>query len=112
MYGTRLYMQQVNHKSRMANSTILVLLNTRANEGHKSISEMTKPNAEMPWGNRFAFMPLPIPKLTATKSSAPLSFVLYAKRIIQRQRYSASAYLTDKLLEAVRKVKGPKVRST
>ncbi|XP_071905888.1 wax ester synthase/diacylglycerol acyltransferase 9-like [Coffea arabica] len=61
----------------------------------------------MPWGNRFAFLPLPIPKLTATESSNPLSFVLEAHQIIQRQRNSTSVLLTSYLMETMRKVKGP-----
>ena len=59
----------MNHESSEANCTAVVLLNTRYAAGYKSVSEMIKPNAEMPWGNRFAFLPLPIPKLTATESS-------------------------------------------
>ena len=73
MLGTRSYMQQVNHKSSATNSTVLVvvLLYTRAIAGYKSISETVKTNAEIPWGNHFAFLPLSIPKLYANKSSGP-----------------------------------------
>ena len=72
MLATRLYMQQVNHKSSATNSTVLVvLLYTRAIAGYKSISETVITNAEIPWGNHFAFLPLLIPKLYANKSSGP-----------------------------------------
>ena len=55
-YGTWLYMQEmsgqestatINATSNESNSTALVLLNTRM------LEEMTKPEAEMPWGNLF-----------------------------------------------------------
>lgn len=97
----------MNHESSVANCTAIVLLNTRYAAGYKSVSEMIKPNAETPWGNRFSMLAISIPKLTAAEASNPLSFVLDAHRIIQRRRNSASVLLTSKLLETMRKVMGP-----
>ncbi|KAL2483250.1 O-acyltransferase (WSD1-like) family protein [Forsythia ovata] len=107
IFGTRLYMQKVNEDSGKAKSTALVLLNTRAIGGYKSVSEMIKPNAEMPWGNRFAFLQVPIPKLTASELNSPLKFVKKARQLIKRQRNSASVYLTGQFLDTIRKFRGP-----
>ncbi|KAJ6418999.1 hypothetical protein OIU84_029160 [Salix udensis] len=59
--GTRLYMETLSPGSRSANSSSLVLLNTWVFTGYKSIEEMVKPNAELPWGNHFAFLNIPLP---------------------------------------------------
>ncbi|KAL2483332.1 O-acyltransferase (WSD1-like) family protein [Forsythia ovata] len=111
IYGTRLYMQRENKDSSEENCTALVLLNTRAIGGYKSVSEMIKPNAEMPWGNRFAFLHVPFPKLTDSELDKPLKFVDKAHQMIKRQRNSASVYLIGQLLEAIRKIRGPEATS-
>nr|GLL34742.1 O-acyltransferase WSD1-like [Ipomoea trifida] len=112
-YGTRLYMQEIDRETCNAECTALVLFNTRAMGGYKSVSEMIKPNAEMPWGNRFTFLPFAIPKLRSPAgagdgdSSNPLRFIYNAHRMVKRQRNSASVYLTSQLLEFSRKLRGP-----
>ncbi|CAA3028857.1 O-acyltransferase WSD1-like [Olea europaea subsp. europaea] len=111
MYGTRLYMQRANQDSSKEKCTALVLLSTRAIGGYKSVSEMIKPNAEMPWGNRFTFLHVPIPKLTASELNNPLKLVDKAHQIIKRQRNSASVYLIGQFLEAIRKIRGPEATS-
>nr|XP_018622808.1 uncharacterized protein LOC104086092 isoform X2 [Nicotiana tomentosiformis] len=107
IYGTRLYMQGINKETSNGKCTALVLFNTRAVGGYKSVSEMIKPNSEMPWGNHFTFLPVSLPKLTSTDSLNPLGFVQKARRVIKRQRNSASVFLTGRLLEILRKVEGP-----
>lgn len=109
IYGTRLYMQGINQETSNGKCTALVLFNTRAVGGYKSVSEMIKPNSEMPWGNHFTFLPVSLPKLTSTDSLNPLGFIEKARRIIKRQRNSASVFLTGRLLEILRKVEGPEV---
>ncbi|KAE9445211.1 hypothetical protein C3L33_22890, partial [Rhododendron williamsianum] len=87
--GTRLYMQQSsstkddhdNQQQGNTNATALVVLNTRAPGGYTTIEEMVKPKSKMPWGNRFTFLHVSIPKLTggATDDHAnlnPLRFIL------------------------------------
>ncbi|KAL3821462.1 hypothetical protein ACJIZ3_007367 [Penstemon smallii] len=106
-YGTRVYMQRSNKKSGEAKSTALVLLNTRAIGGYKSVSEMVKPDAEMPWGNRFAFLHISLPKLTNSDDQNPLKFVKKARQMIKRQRNSGTVYLTAQLLNFIRKIRGP-----
>ncbi|KAI3457227.1 hypothetical protein Pfo_013890 [Paulownia fortunei] len=106
-FGTRLYMQKTSQESGKAKSTALVLLNTRAVGGYKSVDEMIKPDSEMPWGNRFAFLQVPIPKLSAAELENPLRFVKKANRTIKRQRNSAAVYLTGQLLNLIRKIRGP-----
>ncbi|XP_031092752.1 O-acyltransferase WSD1-like [Ipomoea triloba] len=109
-YGLRLYMQETDRETCNAECTALVVFNTRAMGGYKSVSEMIKPNAEMPWGNRITFLHLTIPKLrppAAGDSSNPLRFIYNAHRMVKRQRNSASVYLTSQLLEFSRKLRGP-----
>ncbi|CAK9145433.1 unnamed protein product [Ilex paraguariensis] len=109
--GTRLYMQATSHELGDAESTALVVLNTRAVAGYKSISEMLKPDSEMPWGNNFGFLHIPIPKLSVAESSDPLSFILKAHQLIKRKRNSFAVHLTSTLLEAMRKLRGPEATS-
>ncbi|KAA8524362.1 hypothetical protein F0562_010785 [Nyssa sinensis] len=92
-------MQDTNHELSNTESTALVLLNTRNIGGYKSLKDMIKPNAEMPWGNHFAFLHISVPNLTKTEFSNPLDFVLKAHRLI--------VCLTARLLESLRKFKGP-----
>lgn len=112
-YGIRLYMQEMSQESTTINattdshSTALVLLNTRMLGGYKSIEEMTKPEADMPWGNRFAFLHIPIPNLA--QLSNPLDFVLYCQKAIDRKRNSLAVYLNGSFLEIMKKIKGPNV---
>ncbi|GFP86401.1 o-acyltransferase wsd1 [Phtheirospermum japonicum] len=106
--GTRLYMQKTSERSGEAKSTALVLLNTRAVGGYKSVDEMVKPGSEMPWGNRFAFLHVPLPKLTApVLQNNPLRFVRKAHRTIKRQRNSAAIYVTGQFLNLITKLRGP-----
>ena len=107
--GTRLYMQKVDEESIKSNTTALVLLNTRAIGGYKSIDEMIKPRSDSPWGNRFAFLQVPMPKLTRDELLDPLGFVKRAHKIIKRQKNSAAVYLTGQLLRFITMVKGHEV---
>ncbi|KAE8075952.1 hypothetical protein FH972_014632 [Carpinus fangiana] len=105
-YGTRLCMQEISHKSSNADSTALVLLNTRKVRNYKPIKEMSA-DSEAPWGNRIAFLHVPIPKFSDPKFSNPLEYVLEAQKIIKKRRTSLGVYLTDKLLDIVKKLRGP-----
>ncbi|KAE9457678.1 hypothetical protein C3L33_10431, partial [Rhododendron williamsianum] len=121
--GTRLYMQasssshgdeeqQQQQQQGNANATALVVLNTRAIGGYKTIGEMVKPNSEMPWGNQFTFLHVTIPKLKHSENddqtnSNPIRFVKDAHRMIKRKRNSAAVYLTGRMLEILRKFRGP-----
>ncbi|CAN4104975.1 unnamed protein product [Withania somnifera] len=107
IYGTRLYMQGVNQESCNGNCTAMVLFNTRVLGGsYKSISDMIRPDSDMPWGNHFTFLPVSLPKLTNNNNN-PLEFVKKAHRIIDRKKNSASVWLTGKLLDFLRKLRGP-----
>ncbi|CAK9149498.1 unnamed protein product [Ilex paraguariensis] len=109
--GTRLYMQATGHEFGSADSTALVLFNTRAMEGYKSVNEMVKTNSEMPWGNRFTFLQVSIPKLTVADSSNPLRFVFEAHQLIKRKRNSFAVVLNSMLLETLRKLRGSEAAS-
>ncbi|KDP24069.1 hypothetical protein JCGZ_25726 [Jatropha curcas] len=109
--GNRMYMEAMSKGSGQARTTSLVLLNTRMFEGYKSVQEMTKPNAEFPWGNHITFLSVPIPKLSGTDPKDPLQFVWKARQIIQRKRASFAVYLTAKYLQLVNKFRGPEALS-
>jgi hypothetical protein len=102
-------MQEISLESSKAHSTALVLLNTRMIRAYKSVKEMVEPDSEAPWGNRFAFLHVPIPEFKDPKSLDPLEFVWEAHRIIKRKRSSLDVYLTSRLLEIMRKLRGPEV---
>ncbi|RVW46895.1 O-acyltransferase WSD1 [Vitis vinifera] len=108
-FGTRLYMQSMNHASRNANSTALVLLNTRVISGYKSLKEMTASDSSSQWGNQFAFLHVTLPELADAKFTSPLDFVAKAQQTIQRKRNSLAVHLTGRLLETLRKYRGPEV---
>ncbi|KAG9148773.1 hypothetical protein Leryth_027426 [Lithospermum erythrorhizon] len=107
MMGTRMYMQDEEKESSYANSTALVLLNTRTVGGYKSVSDMLKPKTNTPWGNHFAFLHIPLPEFTNSEWSNPLNFVIKAHQIIKKKRDSASVLLTGKFLDALRRLRGP-----
>ncbi|XP_073058383.1 wax ester synthase/diacylglycerol acyltransferase 11-like [Primulina eburnea] len=110
--GIRLYMQEMSHDSRNADSTALVLLNTRNIAGYKSIPEMIEPDAESPWGNQFAFLHVSVPVLTEEELSNPLSIVFKARAAINRKRNSSAVLLTGKLLDTMRKFRGPEATAS
>ncbi|XP_038887587.1 O-acyltransferase WSD1-like isoform X2 [Benincasa hispida] len=109
--GIRLYMQEHNPESSQANSSALILLNTRKAKAYKSVKEMVKTNTDAPWGNKIAFLPVPIPKLidSTTLASTPLEFVKKAKEKIMLQRSPVSVFLAAKFFEMVKNVTGPEV---
>lgn len=101
----------MSQDSSKAQSTAVVLLNTRVFRGYESVKDMVKPNAKTPWGNRFAFLHVSIPHLTDdATSSNPLEFVLKAQQIISAKKNSLAVYLTAQLLEILKKFRGPEVR--
>ncbi|OIV90156.1 hypothetical protein TanjilG_01610 [Lupinus angustifolius] len=108
-FGLRLYMQEINLKSSKAESTALVLLNARNIKGYKSIKEMVDNtnNNGASWGNRFAFLHIPIPKLSETRFSNPLEFIFEAHKEITRKKNSLATPLTGMLLNMVKKLRGP-----
>ncbi|XVF72013.1 hypothetical protein PTKIN_Ptkin12aG0087400 [Pterospermum kingtungense] len=112
LFGTRLYMQGTSsNKLSSEHCTALVLMNTRNIGGYKSVKEMVKPAAESLWGNKFAFLHVPIPELTGVESCNPLEFVWKTQKVIQRKKDSRAVFLTAQLLEVLRKFKGPEAAS-
>ncbi|XP_020088027.1 O-acyltransferase WSD1-like [Ananas comosus] len=109
-YGIQLYIQAMNQNNIATATnkvTALVLLNTRNISSYQSVDEMTKPNARSPWGNQFGFMHVSLPTCANAESADPLYFVLQAKKIIKAKRNSLVVYLTGRLLETLRRIKGP-----
>ncbi|XP_054819689.1 wax ester synthase/diacylglycerol acyltransferase 4-like [Prosopis cineraria] len=104
--GIRLYMQEINNESRVANCTALVLLNTRDVEGYQSVDDMLNAKARGPWGNHISFLHVPVPKLENGRISNPLEFVWEAHSIIKRKKQSLVVPLTGMLLDIERKIKG------
>lgn len=110
--GIRQYMKAMDYDLRNAQSTALVLLNTRNIAGYKSVSDMVHREPDSAWGNQFAFLHVPVPDLATEGSVDPLGFVLKARELIKRKRESAAVVLTGKLLETLRKYRGPEVHPT
>jgi len=63
-YGIRLYMEEMNAKTKRANSTAVVMLNTRNIGGYQSLQEMQKSESKGLWGNQISFLQIPIPKVS------------------------------------------------
>ncbi|XP_047182732.1 wax ester synthase/diacylglycerol acyltransferase 5-like [Vigna umbellata] len=106
-FGIQLYMKAKNHRSRTAETTALVLLNTRNIRAYISAKEMHATNSKAPWGNRFHFMHVPVPMISDKKELNPLEFVLDAKKSINRQRNSLAVPMTGVLLRLLNQIKGP-----
>ncbi|XP_060672753.1 wax ester synthase/diacylglycerol acyltransferase 4-like [Ziziphus jujuba] len=99
-------MQEINEESTNSNCIAIVLLNTTMLMDYASVNEMMKPDSKTPWGNRFAFLHIPIPKIRNDQFSNPLDIVRYAQKVMGRKRKSLSVYLNGRLLEMVKKLKG------
>lgn len=92
-------MEKEKQGSGKVKSTSLVLLNTRMFGGYKSVQDMVKPKAELPWGNHFAFLSVNIPKLThSDEAKDPLKFVFKAQKIIKKKRTSFAVFITARYL--------------
>ncbi|KAL5989847.1 hypothetical protein ACLOJK_010742 [Asimina triloba] len=113
-HGVRLYMQSSAHNSSDDDGrvTAMVLLNTRVIGQYQSVKEMMDPDAESPWGNQFGFLHVSVPPLSKkiNGQDRPLEFVFKAREMIQRKRNSLAVVLTGRILELIRKIKGPEVR--
>ncbi|KAI4353736.1 hypothetical protein L6164_002667 [Bauhinia variegata] len=108
-YGIRLYIQELDFKKKTANSTALVLLNTRNIGGYQSIQDMMKTDSKSPWGNYISFLHVPIPTLSKDRLSNPLRFVKKAHEIIKKKRRYFSVFLVGWLLEMEMKLRGREV---
>ncbi|KAK7404997.1 hypothetical protein VNO78_06110 [Psophocarpus tetragonolobus] len=97
----------IDYMARKANSTAVVMLNTRNIRGYQSVKEMQKPELKGLWGNKISFLQVPIPKLSQSKISNPLEFVWNAQKLIKRKRRSFSVYLIGLLLDLEMKLRGP-----
>lgn len=107
LLGTRLYMKEKNHDSINANSTVLVLFNTREFRSYVPVKDMLEPKAKTPWGNYFAFLHVPIPKLDDHSTDNPLEFVCKAREIINAKKSSLASHLTGRFLHILKTLRGP-----
>ncbi|KAK4281009.1 hypothetical protein QN277_012557 [Acacia crassicarpa] len=105
-YGTRLYMQGVDDKSRAAKSTALILMNTRNTESYQSVNDMLSAQAKGSWGNQVSFLHVPIPQLEDERISNPLDFIWEVHHIIERKKQSLVVPLNGMLLDMETKLKG------
>jgi hypothetical protein len=104
-------MQENNSKSsKYSESTALVMLNTRNIRGYQSVREMIDKTAKKNgWGTKYAFLHIPIPKLSDANIANPLEFIWKAHKQISRKKSSWATPLTGMLLNMVDKLKGPEV---
>ncbi|XP_077252272.1 wax ester synthase/diacylglycerol acyltransferase 4-like [Tasmannia lanceolata] len=105
-YGIQLYVQSEGSPCHASRVTALVLLSTRMISGYQSVEEMTKPDAKSAWGNQFGFIHVAVPPCADVEKADPLGFVYYAKEVVKRKRSSLAVYLTGRLLETVRRLRG------
>eukprot|EP01018_Ginkgo_biloba_P010243 Gb_13461 [translate_table: standard] len=106
--GEKQYVEQSNDiltKMKSLRVTALALVNTRALSGLQNLEEMMKTNTQMPWGNHFGFLHVPIP---VGKFENPLDFVRRAKRSLNRKKMSLEVFVTGRLLCYLAKFKGAK----
>lgn len=80
--------------------TALVLMNTRARSGSKTV----KPNSEAAWGNRFGYLHVGIPM---EKLDNPLDMLGKVKENLDRKKMSFAIFIMGKVLGYVTKLKGP-----
>ncbi|XP_054811801.1 wax ester synthase/diacylglycerol acyltransferase 4-like isoform X1 [Prosopis cineraria] len=104
-YGIRQYMQEMKSKGK-ADSTAVVMFNTRQIEGYQSVKDMLQPNSKSRWGNQISFLQVSIPKLNQASISNPLEFVWKAHKLIQKKRKSFSVFLIGWLLGLEMKFRG------
>ena len=102
-------MQEMKGKGGKANSTAIVMFNTRQVEGYRSVKDMLNPNSKGRWGNHISFLQMPIPKMNQASSSNPLEFVWKAHELIQKKRKSFSVFLIGWLLDLEMKLRGHEV---
>ncbi|KAI9086828.1 hypothetical protein K1719_031422 [Acacia pycnantha] len=105
-YGIRQYMQEIKAKAGKANSTAVVMFNTREVEGYCSVKDMLQPNSKGRWGNQISFLQMSIPKMNQARISNPLEFVWKAHNLIQKKRKSFSVFLIGWLLGLEMKLRG------
>ncbi|XP_058730388.1 wax ester synthase/diacylglycerol acyltransferase 4-like [Vicia villosa] len=110
-YGIRLYMEEMNEKTKTSNSTALVMLNTRNIGGYQSLKEMQKPEYKGLWGNKISFLQIPIPKPNQSGILNPLEFVWEAREVIKRKKSSFSVHLIGLLMDLEMKLRGPEAVS-
>ncbi|KAI3878880.1 hypothetical protein MKW92_049265 [Papaver armeniacum] len=110
-YGIRLYMETASKGAGSARSTALVLLNTREITTYQSVEEMGKSETKGPWGNNFGFIHVSIPDATNLDTSNPLEFVFEATKMLTKKKNSLVVYLTGKLIDLMRKLRGPEETS-
>lgn len=107
-YGIRLYMQDIDHKSKTLKSTALVMASTRNVKDYQSVQDMLK-TEEGAWGNHITFLHVSMPNLKDMPISNPLQFVLKAHTSIKRKRNSFTTIMTSKLLLMKNKFQGTEV---
>ncbi|KAK7340269.1 hypothetical protein VNO77_20971 [Canavalia gladiata] len=106
-HGIRLYMKDIDNRSRKLKSTALVTVNIRNVEDYHRVQDMLKTKGKDAWGNQIASLHVSIPKLEDDPISNPLHFVRKAHTSIKRKRNSFSTHMTGMLLMMKNKFKGP-----
>ncbi|CAI0548689.1 unnamed protein product [Linum tenue] len=105
--GTRMYMKEMEPGSEDAETTSIVVLNTRMLRSYNSVHDMMMSKAtESPWGNHFAFLHVGLPKLESTMARRSLEFLKATQKVIQKKRSSVAVHLNGGLIQLYRKLRG------
>lgn len=102
-------MEQCVEGSGNANSTALVLMNTRLLRDYVPIEDMFKPDSKTPWGNYFTFMHVPIPKLDQLHHNS-LQFVSKTRDVIKAKKTSLAPHITARVIQFLTKLRGSEVQ--
>ena len=108
-YGIRLYMEEINYKTRASHTTAVAMLNVRNVKGYQSVKDMMRKGTKGQWGNQISFLQVPVPKLSESRKSNPLEFVWKAHKIMKKKRHSFSVFLVGWLLDLEMKLRGHEV---
>ncbi|CAI0548792.1 unnamed protein product [Linum tenue] len=126
--GTRMYMKEMEPGSEDAETTSIVVLNTRMLRSYNSVHDMMMSKAtESPWGNHFAFLHVGLPKLMvggatgnddnggrqeSTMARRSLEFLKATQKVIQKKRSSVAVHLNGGLIQLYRKLRGSEAASS
>ncbi|PIA56366.1 hypothetical protein AQUCO_00700591v1 [Aquilegia coerulea] len=102
-YGIHLYSKKVGKSLTESQKTALVVLNTRMLNGYRNLDEMLEKNL---WGNKFSFIHIPMPTHSDGEKVDLKTFILEARKIIQRNRNSMAVLLNGLLLALMDKFQG------
>ncbi|KAJ3685097.1 hypothetical protein LUZ61_014261 [Rhynchospora tenuis] len=106
-YGVNLYMHACGNRTKGANVTAVVMVNTRTVRAYQTVQEMIKSNSKAPWGNNFALLSVAVPMCEDSENVDPLYFLSKTSKTIKAKKNSHGLFLTGLLVKTIGKIRGP-----